>query len=236
MIVLTPAGHSCPIPCSCNACPVICPLVTSSTCPWRAGAGGKRHRTTTCGRDSFGGISRSPQALAYGQVSAHCRHFLGWPSSGSATIYLIAKSEQMGFLCTPLIVLLGAKSWKAEYERLISRIPMVKTDELREHAHQVLHVSFSHNGKLFATCSKDGFVIVSKCIMRTGGRQETKVQSRVQYPYLDITHFPCWVLNILCITLCMVPRIVLLLFCSGCYFYNSSAGGKITSRRATVGL
>lgn len=101
MIVLTPAGHSCPIPCSCNACPVICPLVTSSTCPWRAGAGGKRHRTTTCGRDSFGAISRSPQALAYGQVSAHCRHFLGWPSSGSATIYLIAKSEQMatnGFL------------------------------------------------------------------------------------------------------------------------------------------
>lgn len=107
------------------------------------------------------------------------------------------KWQQLGFLCTPLIVLLGAKSWKAEYERLISRIPMVKTDELREHAHQVLHVSFSHNGKLFATCSKDGFVIVSKCIMRTGGRQETKVQSRVQYPYLDITHFPCTVFNIL---------------------------------------
>lgn len=38
---------------------------------------------------------------------------------------------------------------------------MVLTDILTDHSHQVLHVSFSHNGKMFATCSKDGFVIVS---------------------------------------------------------------------------
>lgn len=36
---------------------------------------------------------------------------------------------------------------------------MVLTDELQyAHSHQVLHVSFSHNGRMFATCSKDGFV------------------------------------------------------------------------------
>lgn len=39
---------------------------------------------------------------------------------------------------------------------------MVLTDELQHaHSHQVLHVSFSHNGRMFATCSKDGFVHVS---------------------------------------------------------------------------
>lgn len=38
---------------------------------------------------------------------------------------------------------------------------MILTDVLQVHAHQVLHVSFSHNGKMFSTCSKDGFVIVS---------------------------------------------------------------------------
>lgn len=38
---------------------------------------------------------------------------------------------------------------------------MVLTDELQyAHSHQVLHVSFSHNGRMFATCSKDGFVHV----------------------------------------------------------------------------
>lgn len=68
----------------------------------------------------------------------------------------------------------GAKSWRSEYKRLVSKIPMVKTDELKEHAHQVLHVSFSHNGKLFATCSKDGYVIVSRYIQSS--------------PYLGIIH------------------------------------------------
>uniref|UniRef100_A0A1B0DJU1 Uncharacterized protein n=1 Tax=Phlebotomus papatasi TaxID=29031 RepID=A0A1B0DJU1_PHLPP len=55
----------------------------------------------------------------------------------------------------------GAESWSSEFRRLTNNIPMVLTDVLTEHSHQVLHVSFSHNGKYFATCSKDGFVIVS---------------------------------------------------------------------------
>ncbi|XP_049283104.1 F-box/WD repeat-containing protein 5 isoform X2 [Anopheles funestus] len=54
----------------------------------------------------------------------------------------------------------GAESWRAEYRRLTNNVPMVMTDVLTFHSHQVLHVSFSHNGKMFATCSKDGFVIV----------------------------------------------------------------------------
>lgn len=56
----------------------------------------------------------------------------------------------------------GADSWYGEYKRLTYNIPMVLTDDIQDaHGHQVLHVSFSHNGKMFATCSKDGFVIVS---------------------------------------------------------------------------
>lgn len=55
----------------------------------------------------------------------------------------------------------GACSWKNEYVRLTSRIPFVQAQCLTGHAHQVLHVSFSHNGEMFATCSKDGYVIVS---------------------------------------------------------------------------
>ncbi|XP_029714069.1 F-box/WD repeat-containing protein 5 isoform X3 [Aedes albopictus] len=54
----------------------------------------------------------------------------------------------------------GAESWRSEFKRLTDNVPMVMTDVLTNHSHQVLHVSFSHNGKMFATCSKDGFVIV----------------------------------------------------------------------------
>ncbi|XP_005177824.2 F-box/WD repeat-containing protein 5 [Musca domestica] len=54
----------------------------------------------------------------------------------------------------------GAASWKDEYARLTSRIPFVQSERLYGHTHQVLHVSFSHNGEMFATCSKDGYVII----------------------------------------------------------------------------
>jgi len=43
---------------------------------------------------------------------------------------------------------------------------MILTDELTEHTHQVLHVSFSHNGKMFATCSKDGFINVCSLLIK----------------------------------------------------------------------
>ncbi|CAN7990824.1 unnamed protein product [Ixodes pacificus] len=49
-------------------------------------------------------------------------------------------------------------SWKLEYRRLLYEAPVVETEVLRDHTHQVLHVSFSHNGSCFASCSKDGHV------------------------------------------------------------------------------
>ena len=54
----------------------------------------------------------------------------------------------------------GQTSWYREYMRLWRHIPLYETEELRGHTHQVLHVSFSHNGKYFATCSKDGYILV----------------------------------------------------------------------------
>lgn len=47
-----------------------------------------------------------------------------------------------------------------EYRRLVNEIPIVECQALEEHNHQVLHVSFSHNGEMFATTSKDGYVVV----------------------------------------------------------------------------
>lgn len=54
------------------------------------------------------------------------------------------------------------KTWYEEFKRFCYNIPVVRTELLQDHAHQVLHVSFSHNGKYFATCSKDGYVLVRK--------------------------------------------------------------------------
>lgn len=56
----------------------------------------------------------------------------------------------------------GAESWFAEYKRLLYNVPLVLTEDVRVHAHQVLHVSSSHGGRMFATCSKDGQLIVSR--------------------------------------------------------------------------
>ncbi|KAH8281215.1 hypothetical protein KR044_007515 [Drosophila immigrans] len=60
-----------------------------------------------------------------------------------------------------------AASWRAEYQRLSMHIPFVQAQRLEPssehnhgHTHQVLHVSFAHNGEMFATCSKDGYVII----------------------------------------------------------------------------
>lgn len=228
--LLSVAGNTFPIPSSCSACPATYPSATSFACPKRAAAGGPSRRTTTCGSDSSGAISRSRRALACGQVNSQMilicgallaaaallfvyvhvyvgRWSISWASSTdlrqgseSRTQFKRAVNSSGNNLiiikCTSITQCAmyyhyyysaGAKSWRCEYERLISRIPMVKTDELKEHAHQVLHVSFSHNGKLFATCSKDGYVIVS------GGQNgivSTGSSLACDAPYLDITHFP----------------------------------------------
>ncbi|KAK3886739.1 hypothetical protein Pcinc_009117 [Petrolisthes cinctipes] len=54
----------------------------------------------------------------------------------------------------------GRTSWRGEYRRLVEGTPVVETEEICEHNHQVLHVSFSHRGDMFATSSKDGYIIV----------------------------------------------------------------------------
>ncbi|XP_012233937.1 F-box/WD repeat-containing protein 5 isoform X2 [Linepithema humile] len=54
----------------------------------------------------------------------------------------------------------GKTSWLGEFKRLAYHTPLIETEVLKEHSHQVLHVSFSHNGKMFATCSKDGYIFV----------------------------------------------------------------------------
>lgn len=56
----------------------------------------------------------------------------------------------------------GKRSWRHEYLRLWKHSPLLETETLKGHTHQVLHVSFSHNGKYFATCSKDGYILVQK--------------------------------------------------------------------------
>lgn len=59
----------------------------------------------------------------------------------------------------------GKHSWIQEYRRLLYHTPSVESEILKQHADQVLHVSFAHNGKMFATCSKDGFIRVGSCFM-----------------------------------------------------------------------
>nr|XP_006134821.1 F-box/WD repeat-containing protein 5 isoform X2 [Pelodiscus sinensis] len=49
----------------------------------------------------------------------------------------------------------AAVSWYEEFQRLYDTIPCVEVQTLREHNDQVLHLSFSHSGYLFASCSKD---------------------------------------------------------------------------------
>ncbi|CAH1977239.1 unnamed protein product [Acanthoscelides obtectus] len=66
------------------------------------------------------------------------------------------------FLVDRSIPVLPGNSWYEEYKRLCYNIPIVQTENLQDHGDQVLHVSFSHNGKYFATCSKDGYVMVWK--------------------------------------------------------------------------
>ncbi|TFK00780.1 F-box/WD repeat-containing protein 5 [Platysternon megacephalum] len=49
----------------------------------------------------------------------------------------------------------AAVSWYEDFQRLYDTIPCVEVQTLTEHNDQVLHLSFSHTGYLFASCSKD---------------------------------------------------------------------------------
>lgn len=66
----------------------------------------------------------------------------------------------------PIILSTGKCSWLEEYKRLSYHTPTVCSEVLLDHTHQVLHVSFAHNGTMFATSSKDGFIIVCINILK----------------------------------------------------------------------
>ena len=69
-----------------------------------------------------------------------------------------------------LPLLPGQSSYFREYRRLKCRVPCHQVQVLREHTDQVLHVSFSHNGKMFASCSKDGTIKVGSQSTADWGR------------------------------------------------------------------
>ncbi|XP_022229345.2 F-box/WD repeat-containing protein 5 [Drosophila obscura] len=98
------------------------------------------------------------------QASLCCRR---WHSIANDDL-LWRQKFQENFRASPSIPLKpGADSWRSEYQRLSTHIPFVQAQRLEPtvennhgHTHQVLHVSFAHNGEMFATCSKDGYVII----------------------------------------------------------------------------
>lgn len=54
----------------------------------------------------------------------------------------------------------SAASWKGEYRRVVDLVPSIEFERISEHTDEVLHVSFSNNGMMFCTCSKDATVKV----------------------------------------------------------------------------
>ncbi|XP_054154211.1 F-box/WD repeat-containing protein 5-like [Oppia nitens] len=55
---------------------------------------------------------------------------------------------------------IGSLGYRYECRRLIYHTPKFESETLEAHDHQVLHVSFAHSGRMFSSCSKDGFVMV----------------------------------------------------------------------------
>uniref|UniRef100_UPI00358FAEAC F-box/WD repeat-containing protein 5-like isoform X3 n=1 Tax=Myxine glutinosa TaxID=7769 RepID=UPI00358FAEAC len=49
----------------------------------------------------------------------------------------------------------GAESWQAEFRRLHEAVPCVEVVQLHVHVDEVLHVTFSGDGRHFASCAKD---------------------------------------------------------------------------------
>jgi len=51
--------------------------------------------------------------------------------------------------------------WRSEVKRIHDNSPVILTEKLTDHTDEVLHVSFSHNGQMFSTTSKDATLKVN---------------------------------------------------------------------------
>ncbi|XP_070581680.1 F-box/WD repeat-containing protein 5-like [Ptychodera flava] len=77
----------------------------------------------------------------------------------------------------------GCRSYYNEYKRLKYHVPCQQSQVLKEHSDQVLHVSFAHNGTMFASSSKDGTVKVwsAKSPCKVKYSRDMKALFRWQY-------------------------------------------------------
>ncbi|XP_065163496.1 F-box/WD repeat-containing protein 5 isoform X1 [Atheta coriaria] len=80
--------------------------------------------------------------------------------NGSRDEFLWKRLFYLNFKVDPSLPNIQGNLWYNEFKRLCYNIPLVETETLTNHINEVLHVSFSHNGKYFATCSKDGTVLL----------------------------------------------------------------------------
>lgn len=83
----------------------------------------------------------------------------------------------------------AATSWYEEFRRLYDMVPCVEVQTLKEHTDQVLHLSFSHSGYQFASCSKDCTVKVRVPLpcSTTQWKEKQRGSHRARRPDLDHT-------------------------------------------------
>ncbi|XP_070176327.1 F-box/WD repeat-containing protein 5-like isoform X2 [Littorina saxatilis] len=116
-------------------------------------------------------------------VSLTCSHF----SRIALDPQLWKTMFQRDFKSVPLRP--KASSWRAEYRRLYDESPAVLCEEVLGHEDEVLHVTFSHNGEMFATCSKDGLVKVWEATTPCTLRFSADMKTRLNWRYTQYSQF-----------------------------------------------
>ncbi|XP_041371164.1 F-box/WD repeat-containing protein 5-like [Gigantopelta aegis] len=79
--------------------------------------------------------------------------------------------------------------WRSEYQRLCDNVPNVLSETLTDHTDEVLHVSFSHDGRLFSTTSKDCTIKVWEVGFPTTLKYSQDFRSQFHW---DFTQFSCF--------------------------------------------
>lgn len=80
-------------------------------------------------------------------------------------------------------------SWLQEVKRICYHTPVILTETLKEHTDEVLHVSFSHDGKLFSTTSKDATLKVWTVHYPTAVKYSKDFRELLGW---DFTQFSCF--------------------------------------------